>query len=219
MKTIRKNILTPLVSALTIMCAVFPALADDNLVKAKIGIQIKSKDKLTRAKSKEFIKPGDYIRIYVKPMQISYVYAVYSDGKTASLLNMTMQKLDKDTGKSFLFLPSDKAFYKVDGASPVERFSVICSLTEVQGISGMNEAGIPHEKWMAIETELMKKSKITLVRNPESPIAIAGNVRGIDTPEDRERFVKNLPIYSGKGLVVKKYEFHIKKMGKKQLKK
>jgi len=57
------------------------AKAEESLVRAKIGVQIESNDKTFRAKSRDRLKAGDYIRIYVYPEKQAYVYVVHTDGK------------------------------------------------------------------------------------------------------------------------------------------
>jgi hypothetical protein len=179
--------------------------AGEKTIKAKIGIEILSGQTVYRAKSREILKAGDRIRIYVHTREPSNIYVVYTDKNKANLLNMTTQKI----GESTLCLPSAHAYYKVDGNSPVERFTVLCSPVELPRISGMDSAGIPWEKWVAIEDRLIKRSKIQLIPDEEDPIVIAGVVRGNKNADDRDRFVAALPTYSGNGRLIKIYEFNV----------
>jgi len=181
------------------------ALAEEVRVKAKIGIEILSGQKIIQARSREMVKPGDLIRIYVHSSESTNVYVVYTEKKTVKLLNMTMQKI----GESTLCLPSAHAYYKVDGASSVERFTIICSPKELRQISGMADSEKSWNQWSLIEEELIKESKIELIHQPEPRIEIAGNVRGNDDLKKQDLFVENLPIFSGKGLLVKTYEFKL----------
>ena len=176
--------------------------AGEKIIKAKIGIEIRSGEKVHRAKSREILKPGDKIRIYVHTGETSNVYVIYTYKNKANLLNMTTQRI----GQSTLCLPSAHAYYTVDGNSPVERFTILCSPDELPPISGMDSAGIPWDKWASIENGLVKESKIDLTHQMEPPIPIGGTTRGEDF---LDRFVEDLPTYSGKGRVVKIYEFKV----------
>jgi len=179
--------------------------AGEKTIKAKIGIEILSGQEIYRAKSREILKPGDRIRIYVHTREPSNVYVVYTDKKNANLLNMTIQKI----GESTLCLPSAHAYYKVDGNSPVERFIILCSPDELFRISGMESSGIPWDKWASIENSLAAESKIELSPPRKPAIEIAGSVRGDGERDYRDRFVAALPTYSGKGRLVKIYEFKV----------
>jgi hypothetical protein len=180
-------------------------LAEEKRVRAKIGIEILSGQKIIQARSREMLKPGDLIRIYVHSSESTNVYVVYAGGKNARLLNMTMQKI----GESTLCLPSAHAYYKVDGSNHMERFTIVCSPKELPQISDMEDAGISWNRWAVIEEDLLKKSKIELRQSPKPIIEIAGNVRGSNDAGSLDQFVDNLPVYSGKGLLVKTYEFKI----------
>jgi len=63
------------------------ALEKENLVRAKIGIEIVSNDTTRAAKTKDRIIAGAKLRIYVLPEKDSYVYIINSDQSNAVLLN------------------------------------------------------------------------------------------------------------------------------------
>lgn len=183
-----------------------PCFPQENNVRAKIGVLVKSGDQVSRAKSKDRVKTGDLLRIYVHPEAGSYVYVIHTDLKRVTMLNMVEQKIHSST----LVLPSLQEFYQVDGNSPVESFTVICSSEEVKEVSSLITSGMDHEKWTALQKELSKKGEIDLTQQSERPFGIAGNVRGTaDTGGDP--FVKELQIFSGKTILVKQYEFSVKK--------
>lgn len=188
-------------------CCGAPALADTQRVRAKIGILVKSGERTSTARSREILKAGDSLRIYVHPEKALYLYLVHTDGKKVQLLNMTAQKLESST----LVLPSVQAFYKVDGVSPYERFTIICSPHELPELSAMVSKDFSPAKWQEVENELSKNSKIDLAVNDEAPFAIAGNVRGGLDNQNTDPVVSNLQIFSGNGVLVKQYEFQIKK--------
>ena len=186
---------------------VSPVLAEDEKVRAKIGIKVKSGEQVIRAKSRDQLRAGDLLRIYVHPEESSYIHVIHIDDKTATLLNMTEQRIQS----SSLVLPSVQEFYEVDGKSPVEKFTIVCSPKELPELSSMAGADMSLDKWRSIEDDLIQRSKIVLTKQDEAPFAIAGNVRGATGPGSGDPFVEKLQIFSGKGLLVKKYEFEIKK--------
>lgn len=182
-----------------------------NRVSAKIGMHLHAENRVTWAKAKETLQAGDMLRVYIVPEEDAYVYLVYSDGKTPVLLN------GQTSGKKFsrgsvLVFPSENEFYQTDGANPSEMFTVICSPNELPEISTLLNAAPPsHEKWIAFEEGLMKKSKVNMGSKSEKPFAISGNVRGIVEEKNDSPLLKDLLVFSGESLLVKKYEFSVKK--------
>ena len=178
-------------------------------VRAKIGIQIKSGDRIIRAKSRDRLKSGDLIRLYVHTEKSCFIYIIHTDTKNVDLLNITEQKMQSST----LVLPSAQAFYEIDGISPMENFSIICSPTRLQQLSDLETKTINYSQWEKIQTNLLQKSSIVVSEQKQKSFAltgIAGNVRGIKDAEPEDSFVRDLRIFSGKGLLVKTYEFKIK---------
>jgi len=186
----------------------FTVGAQENKVRAKIGIQIKSGDQTKSARAQDDISVNDLIRVYVHPEESSYLYVIHTDQKESTLLKITQQ-----TGQSStLAMPSPQEFYQIDGVSSKEAFSIIVSpraLTEVTDVFKNGTA--PIDKWTAVEESLVTRSKINLRQEVEKPFAIAGNVRGIGANANADSFENNLQIYSGKSMLVKRYEFRVKK--------
>lgn len=188
-------------------CA-FPSFAGENPVRAKIGIQISSGGAVEKAKSRDTLGTGDLLRIYVHPEANAYVYVVHSDLAEATLLNMVEQKIKSST----LVMPSLLDFYQVDGKSPQETFTIICSPVALAQMTGLVKNGtLPHAQWMKIENELAKQGKIEISSSAEKPFALAGNVRSMGGAGASDPFVSGLQIFSGKDVLVKKYEFAVKK--------
>ncbi len=183
------------------------AISSDEMIRAKIGIRINSDSKNAMAKSRDRLKPGDLFRIYVNPENASFIYVVYSDKKEANLLQMVEQK----TKNSILVFPSITEFYEVDGTSEHELFTIICSPKKINSLETLINPGTSYEKWVSLETDLIKESQIVLTEKSETPFAISGSVRGVFQESARDSFYKRLRIYSGKSFIVKKYEFHVKK--------
>lgn len=184
-----------------------PAFSQERTVRAKVGILIKSGDQMTRAKSRDRLKAGDMVRIYVHPETSSYVYVIHHDQKTVSLLNLVQQKVQSST----MVLPSLQEYYQVDGNSAVEIFTVICSPEEVKEAAALLGSEVPYEKWSAIEKDLTKRGEVDLSQKTERPFAIAGNVRGAGDTAAGDPFVRDLQIFSGNSILVRHYEFSVKK--------
>ena len=182
--------------------------AQEGIVRAKIGIQIRSGDSIIRAKSQDDLNADDLLRIYVRPEKTSYVYIIHSDLSTATLLNMDQQKIQNST----LVMPSLQEFYRVDGKSSEEIFTIIItdnSLNEV--METLRNGKTTYEKWIEVEESLLERSKFDLSQEVEKPFSIAGNVRGGFVVSNIDPFAKELPIFSGKSILVKRYEFRVKK--------
>lgn len=193
--------------------------ADSGRIRAKIGIQIQSGQKISRAKSRERLKAGDAVRLYVHSESNCYVYIIHTDGKNVNLLNITEQKIQSST----LILPSAQAFYEIDGQSNMEKFTIICSPEQIPEMSGLEKKSIIFSEWTTLENRFHNSSNALLSEDDEPfPIygnmtSIAGNVRGItnsirnSSGANDDPFLKELQIFSGKGLVIKTYEFQIRK--------
>jgi len=189
-----------------ILTACPDANGEENRIRAKIGIQITSTEKSRFAKARDRLKSGDLIRLYVHPEKASYIYVVYSDKNDISLLSMVNLKIKSAS----LVLPSTNEFYEIDGASAAEVFTIICSPVEMGEISEFFESSPSYVKWQSLEKELQAKSKIEMNEKTDTPFAIAGNVRG-GIVQDQDSVVKKLRIFTGNDMVVKKYEFKVKK--------
>ncbi|MBF0389565.1 MAG: hypothetical protein HQK71_05605 [Desulfamplus sp.] len=220
------TIIVLLAITLSIMAQyILPALvhaSDNSRVKAKIGVQI-SGERIIRAKSKQRLNAGDAVRLYVHSETSCYLYIIHTDGNNVSLLNITEQKIQSST----LILPSAQSFYEIDGKSSMERFTIICSPEKIGEISSMESKTLTQEEWSNLEHTLQKKSAILNDEEQEDSFSIsgnvasiAGNVRGIDGSSSSiksssgindDPFLKELQIFSGNGLVIKTYEFQIKK--------
>lgn len=176
-------------------------------IRAKIGMQLKSGERITRATSRDRLKPGDLVRLYVHAEEGCFIYIIHTDQKEVNLLNITQQKIQSST----LILPSAQAFYEIDGKSSVEKFTIICSPEKLPRISDMENRPVAYGQWKEMETAFIEKSRLILPDKSRESFAIAGNVRGINDGGTGDTFVRNLRIFSGRGLLVKTYEFQIKK--------
>lgn len=143
----------------------------------------------------------------IKKLEDSYVYVVHTDQKTVLLLN-SHENQEMIKKGSVLALPSSEDFYQLDGLSEKELITIICSplqLTEISTLLSSEE--LSPAKWIELEQVLMKRSKMDLSQEAEKPFEIVGNVRDIKM----DPFLPQLQIFSGKSLLVKRYELDVKK--------
>ncbi len=179
-------------------------------VRAKIGIRIQSGDSIARAKAKQRITVGDLLRIYVIPEKDSYVYIVHTDKKTAELLTHKNKAEFKE--EKMIISPSGDNFYQFDGKSKLEYFTIVVSPNEIEDLLDILYSGeVSYKKWIRLEKVLIKKSKINISKKSKKPFSIAGNVRSIGRSMHGDSFLQELITFSGKSLLVKKYEFLVRK--------
>ncbi len=183
------------------------APGNGNATSARIGIIIDSGAQSIHARGLEKIKPGDRFRIYVQPEEACHIYVVHTDHKTVTLLT-TFEA--RDPGE-LLALPGASEWYEVDGKSSIEAFTIICSPVKRNDISALFESQVSYERWAPMEVELLKQGKNDLSQKPGKPFPITGNVREFPIGSKDGPLVHGLPTYSGTALLVKRYEFNVKK--------
>jgi hypothetical protein len=197
-------------SAVLVMGFTAPCWAQSR-VRAKIGIRIASNNRADWAKTRDRLQAGDLLRVYVLPEEDAYIYLVYTDKKTPVLLNSKTYK-EKIAKSTIVAFPSESDFYQTDGANPLEYFTIVCSPTEIPDIANLfNSPHVSHAQWIPLEAELVKRSTIDIDQKSEKPFAIAGSVRGGTASTTSPSFIDELLIFSGESLVVKRYEFAVKK--------
>jgi hypothetical protein len=175
-------------------------------VSARIGIQIQANGRMTPAKGQNEVKVGDGLRLYVVPAEDAYIYVIRTDQKVARLLT---PEPDKTPAKTAMILPNQGQFYNIDGSSDVESFTILCSPTELKEVQELRGSPtFPYQKWAAVEQVLIENSRIDLTENVDKPFSIAGVVRHLTSDQ---KFLQNLPMMSGNTLVVKTYDFTVKK--------
>ncbi len=201
-----------LVRAFCIMAAllgvgVVAVFSQPNMVSARIGILIDSGEQLIHAKGQERIKLGDRLRIYVQSEEACNVYIVHTDHKTVTLLGA----FEAISPSALLVLPGLLGFYEVDGKSPIEAFTIICSTVKLNDISALFNSKVTYKSWASMEEKLIEQGKIDLGEKPDKPSPIAGNVRELTDSNKDDPFIRGFPIYSGNTILVKRYEFNVKK--------
>ena len=178
--------------------------AEKNLIRAKIGVLKKSGKQTGRAMAEDRLKAGDMIRIYVQPELPAYVYVIHCTRDSLALLNIVRQQISSAT----VLLPSIQGYYQIDGKSRTEKITIICSPQPLEQVAAIADDRLTIKQWMEIEKDLTEKSRINIGERLQKPFSLAGNVREgkIEDP-----FVDQLPIYVGKGMLVKIYAFEIEK--------
>lgn len=212
-RVLKEMYVRPILRILSILSLVFLVLlvtaavsVTQPKVSARIGIQIQANGRMTPAKARNEVKVGDGLRLYVVPEEDAYIYIIRTDQKVAQVLNPEPYKTP---AKTAMILPNQGQFYNIDGSSDVESFTILCSpmeLKEVQEL--MDSPTFPYQKWTAVEQMLIEDSRIDLTEDVGKPFSIAGVVRHLKSDQ---KFLQNLPMMSGNTLVVKTYDFTVKK--------
>ena len=160
-----------------------------------------------KAKVNDRLRSGDQLTVYVKPEENSFVYLINSNSKTASLINLGSNQ-NNVSAHSLRVFPSDKEGYEVDGNEDVELFSIICSSKKLPRINQLFSGGaVAVEKWRTLENIFIEDNQIITPSKPEEQLQFGGSLRSPDS----NPFIKTLSISSGKALIVRRYQFDVKK--------
>jgi len=164
-----------------------------------------------KAKVNDRLRSGDQLTVYVKPEENSFVYLINSNSKTASLITLGSNQ-NNVSAHSLRIFPSikkgKKRGYKVDGNEDVELFSIICSSKKLPRINQLFSGGaVAVEKWRTLEKKFTDDSDIISSSKPEEQLQFGGSLRSPDS----NPFIKTLSISSGKALIVRRYQFDVKK--------
>ena len=202
-----KTLLALCIGAVLFMPYALICSAQGPIVRAKIAVIIKSGDHVKRAKGKDNLKPGDSLRIYVQPDEGSYLYVVHADPDNVALL----KTVDRGTPSYQWVLPSEREYYEVDGKSPTETFTIICSPMELNEVAALADSSMPYEKWTALAGSLAEKGAIDLSQRSEKPFPLAGVAKGEELAGNDVERESDVQIFSGNTILVKQYEFTVKK--------
>jgi hypothetical protein len=180
-----------------------PGDASDS-VKAKIAILHKAGDNYSSLRSKDRLRAGEMLRIFIEPVNECYVYVVHADIKEATLLYGD----DSPAVNKILLLPSENDYYVFDDSSPEERIIVFCSVmksAEFEKLFNKKET-ISRKEWNKFETRILKEHKKQLNDKTDKPFPIAGNVSALN-----DEFLDQVQTFVGKNVLIRKFEFEIKK--------
>ena len=183
-----------------------------NLVTGQLGVLIKTDQGEFRAKANNQIPSETKVRLFIKVKEKAYLYAVHNDGKQ-------VKKLFCDENNSFT-LPSPQTYYDICPSKKKQAFSLIISSTAIAELQSSKALTI--KTWDALEADLTGKSRI-IANSNSIPFPLAGNL-GADkdgtskTPPassilnalPKPSFIDTLPEFSGRGVIIKTYQFKTK---------
>lgn len=207
----KKHLIYACLSFLVMGTIIAVAEERPDIVRAKIGLQLRSGDQERWAKTQERVKSDDSYRIYVMPEADAYIYVLYMNNGTVELLG-ERQYIDISSSELPVGIwPSLEDLYQFDATNTQEDIITICSPVEIPDVEHMlTSQEVLSEKWAPIEQQLVDQSTIDLSSRVEKPWDIAATVRG-QNMEFYTWLYDELPTYSGKSLVIKHYEFRVKK--------
>jgi len=139
-------------------------------VRARIGIQIRSHDRIRWAKLRDRINTRDNLRIYVVPNEDAYLYVVHADQQTARpLLN---DKLVKRNEVIVLPSPFNDKFFSFDEPGNQESITIIYSSDRLVDVWDLlKSVAIPRARWRDVEEKLIETGKIVLGSRPDDLVA------------------------------------------------
>ena len=173
-------------------------------VKAKIAILHKAGEIYNPLKTKDRLREGEMLRVFVLPVQDCFVYVVHSGDKESFLLCKSQLKAKRDT----LLLPNPDDYYIFDEAGVKEKITIFCStkkINEIEKLFAKTEL-TPSGSWNDVETKLIALNKSNLNENSDKPFPIAGNVSAVN-----QDFIEAMQMFVGKGMLIRKYEIEVKK--------
>ncbi len=173
-------------------------------VKAKIAILHKAGESYDLLKTKDRLKVGEMLRVFVLPSTNCFVYAVHTGSKESFLLCKTELKTGKDT----LVLPTPEDYYIFDEAGVKEKITIFCStkkINEIEKLFTKSEL-VTTKSWNDVEAKLISQNKSNLSETSDKPFPMAGNVSAIN-----ENFIETMQMFIGVNMLIRKYEIEVKK--------
>jgi len=173
-------------------------------VKARIAILHKAGENYNPLKTKDRLKVGEMLRVFVLPSTSCFVYAVHTGSKESFLLCKTELKAGKDT----LLLPTPEDYYIFDEGGVKEKITIFCSTKKINEIEKlfMSSELVPTKSWNDVETKLISQNKSNLSETSDKPFPMAGNVSAIN-----EDFIEAMQMFVGVNMLIRKYEIEVKK--------
>ncbi len=173
-------------------------------VKARIAILHKAGENYNPLKTKDRLKVGEMLRVFVLPSTSCFVYAVHTGSKESFLLCKTELKAGKDT----LLLPTPEDYYIFDEGGVKEKITIFCSTKKINEIEKlfMSSELVPTKSWNDVETKLISQNKSNLSETSDKPFPMAGNVSAIN-----EDFIETMQMFVGVNMLIRKYEIEVKK--------
>lgn len=207
MKKRAKDRLFGIGSTFLLLAFAAPAMPQQ-LVHAKVAIQVVSNGKVTTARSKDKLAKGDKLRLYIEPQEEMFLYVVHTDQNATGLLAKT--NTSATAASELVVLPSESEYYEIDGNSSFEQITIICAKKRQSKIESLFSENAPSlAAWQETELALLQQYQIDLNESTDKPFGIAGNVRNLG--DESSSIIEQMIMYSGKSMVIKRYEFRVKK--------
>ena len=207
MKKRAKDRLFGIGSTFLLLAFAAPAMPQQ-LVHAKVAIQVVSNGKVTTARSKDKLAKGDKLRLYIEPQEEMFLYVVHTDQNATGLLAKT--NTSATAASELVVLPSESEYYEIDGNSSFEQITIICAKKRQSKIESLFSENAPSlAAWQETELALLQQYQIDLNESTDKPFGIAGNVRNLG--DESSSIIEQMIMYSGKSTVIKRYEFRVKK--------
>jgi hypothetical protein len=185
------------------------AQEEEEIARAKIRIQITSGQVTRRAKKRDRIKAGDSLQIYISPeFDSASIYVMYDNQESVEQL---YKKEDHQFLGNIIVIPGEDR-YTIDGKHQSEQFTIICSPQPLSDIDEFLESQARSPaKWQQLEQQLIEQSQLDVSDEISKPWRIAGAVRGDPFLAEALAILEKSPIFSGKTLVIRKYELRVEK--------
>lgn len=190
-----------------ILCLTFVQLKAQEDFNVKLGVMLKSGDKIDRLKSRDRAKTGDKIRIFVNPSVKSYSYVFYSESEKTYLVNDKFIDYSANIVRP-LQIPSATEYIEFDGASENIGITIITSKERIPSLDNLfkKEAEVATKEWKSVIDHIKDLVKTDLSMSMDKPISMAGNVRDAESS-----FISKLQSFSGEKIIIKDYTIEIKK--------
>lgn len=178
-----------------------------SIVRGKIGIEIVTNHKSAPARKRSRITTEDKLKVYTATEFKSYTYVISSNKKEASLLTPNPNGQSK-TNEGIKKFPGANQFYQFDENSDVELLTVICSPKEIKEIQDLfNSETVSHDSWLALEKDLINKSKVLASKAVGKEVQIGGFIQ--QGSRSSGSFIDKIPVRRGNSFLIKKYEFRV----------
>ncbi len=125
-----------------------------DIVRAKIGMQLRSTDDSRWAETGEDVTVGDTFRIYVLPeSEAADIYVVYIDRTEKRVL--TQQHVKITQGEAAI-LPSKNEMSAIEGGGRLQRLTIIYSPLKVPEFDlQFNAQEMSYSQWLKVEEQLI----------------------------------------------------------------
>jgi hypothetical protein len=173
-------------------------------IKAKIAILHRAGEIYNPLKTRDRLRAGEMLRIFVLPITNCFAYIIHSSDGESTLLGKAEVKAGRDT----LILPNPHDFYVFDEAGVEEKMTIICSVEKLNEIESLfkKQKYTSAQLWKRVETKIISQNKPNLGETSDKPFPMAGNVSSVN-----ENFIEAMNHFEGNKVIIRKYEIEIKK--------